>query len=580
MFEVEVGAVDVTIYVYFMDDDGGTAPGEPTTGLLFSNIETGGSASTMRQGAARADFTLVTVAVAAAHIDGGFIEVDATNMPGVYRLDLPDVFATGADFVIADLVAAAANNSIMRPIVVKIRDNPSVNVAQWLGTAPPAPNTAGVPLTDLVRVVGGLVPAPAATGVPDVNMTHHVDVLASITNGELDVNIGQIVGTVPSLTGGDLDVNVAAMAVAVLTAAAIAANALEAGKINAGALNGKGDWNIGKAGYTANPSAGGIIAASFGAGALDAAAFNADTITKIRSLVDGTADAGGSTTVLRDAARTEIDDTWNGCWLLITSGTDQFRPRLILDFANAAGDITFAPAVSAAIGAGVTYEILPNAAVDIQSWLGLEGGLVAPNALVGGAMDSDVSALQANVITAAAIAAAALDNKGNWNIGKTGYALTQVFPANFADLVIAAATGELNANVVEWLAGTPNALVSGRVDGSIGTMAANVLTAAAINANAFAAAKFAADYLTAINGEVVDGLTVDTIAELAQGVPPLNPTLVEAIMYSYMMLRNRFDVDNTGAVIKVYNSAGVVIAKKDVTDDGTLFSEAKTVTGP
>jgi len=41
-----------------------------------------------------------------------------------------------------------------------------------------------------------------------------------------------------------------------------------------------------------------------------------------------------------------------------------------------------------------------------------------------------------NWINAAAIAASALNDKGNWNIGKTGYELTQAFPANFASLGI------------------------------------------------------------------------------------------------------------------------------------------------
>ena len=73
---VTAGKTNVSIYVYFVDDDGGTAPGEPTIGLLFSDIETGGSASYVRQGAARTDFALVTLASAsAAHTDGGFILV-------------------------------------------------------------------------------------------------------------------------------------------------------------------------------------------------------------------------------------------------------------------------------------------------------------------------------------------------------------------------------------------------------------------------------------------------------------------------------------------------------------------------
>lgn len=47
-------------------------------------------------------------------------------------------------------------------------------------------------------------------------------------------------------------------------------------------------------------------------------------------------------------------------------------------------------------------------------------------------------ALSANTITAASIAAAALNGKGDWNIGKTGYSLTQAFPANFASMSITA----------------------------------------------------------------------------------------------------------------------------------------------
>ncbi len=39
---------------------------------------------------------------------------------------------------------------------------------------------------DVIEFVGTTVPTPAVTGVPDVNMTHHVDVAASITNSELE----------------------------------------------------------------------------------------------------------------------------------------------------------------------------------------------------------------------------------------------------------------------------------------------------------------------------------------------------------------------------------------------------------
>ncbi len=49
--------------------------------------------------------------------------------------------------------------------------------------------------------------------------------------------------------------------------------------------------------------------------------------------------------------------------------------------------------------------------------------------------------IPAGWLTVAGIATGALDGKGNWNVGKTGYSLTQAFPANFADMAITLTTG-------------------------------------------------------------------------------------------------------------------------------------------
>ena len=53
----------------------------------------------------------------------------------------------------------------------------------------------------------------------------------------------------------------------------------------------------------------------------------------------------------------------------------------------------------------------------------------------------DVRALAANSISAVAIAAAALNGKGDWNIGKTGYALTSAEEALIATAILTAANG-------------------------------------------------------------------------------------------------------------------------------------------
>ena len=163
------GSINVTVYVYFVDDDGGTAPGEPTTGLLFSNIETGGSASFVRTRETRTDFALVTVAIAAAHTDGGFIEVDATNMPGLYRLDLTDAACAAAadeDHVIIQLVAAIGNNTVMRPLLIDLIDfnvqsaTPDTNATQIAGNASAATQLA---LSGVQIISGAFVGVPTTT---------------------------------------------------------------------------------------------------------------------------------------------------------------------------------------------------------------------------------------------------------------------------------------------------------------------------------------------------------------------------------------------------------------------------------
>lgn len=69
---------------------------------------------------------------------------------------------------------------------------PPVDVTTWNGTAVVAPNTAGVPVIDLIRIVGGLVPTPTTAGVPDVNVERWLDTLVTLsatsTKPEVDIN--------------------------------------------------------------------------------------------------------------------------------------------------------------------------------------------------------------------------------------------------------------------------------------------------------------------------------------------------------------------------------------------------------
>src|SRR3990170_7228543 len=165
----------------------------------------------------------------------------------------------------------------------------------------------------------------------------------------------------------------------------------------------------GEVGLDLDNTAGALGTAQFDADYLTAALIAADVTTELRALVTGTSDAGGTSTALVDAALTQADDVFNGAWVLFTSGAVANQVRLITDFDSATDTATFAPAATAAIGAGITYEILPNAGVDVRSWIGLVTGLVTPNALISGRPDVNVGAMQNDTITAAAIATAAID---------------------------------------------------------------------------------------------------------------------------------------------------------------------------
>jgi len=168
---VTAGKDNVTVYFYIVQDASAGSPGEPKTGLLFSDIETGGSASFVRQGAARTDFELFTLASASAsHTDGGFILVDDTNLPGVYRCDVPNAaFATGVDEVTIGLVVESSNNAAVSPLKVQIYDVDLRDAVSMGITALPAvaAGSAGGVATDTdsngaVRIVDG-------TGAREIN---------------------------------------------------------------------------------------------------------------------------------------------------------------------------------------------------------------------------------------------------------------------------------------------------------------------------------------------------------------------------------------------------------------------------
>lgn len=130
-FVFQTGATDKTIAVRAYD----STTFLPETGLVYNSA---GLTCYFREGAtgSATQLTLATQTVGGAHSDGGFVLIDDTNMPGVYRLDLSDTIlnsgagshvtvhlkATGVVFEPIDIFLTADDPTAAAATVAQIAD--------------------------------------------------------------------------------------------------------------------------------------------------------------------------------------------------------------------------------------------------------------------------------------------------------------------------------------------------------------------------------------------------------------------------------------------------------------------------
>lgn len=320
-----------------------------------------------------------------------------------------------------------------------------------------------------VSVVGEVIAQFSIERSPALRPTTAGRTLDVEATGEAGINLDNALGT--------------------LDAAQFGANFLTAAKVNASALDGKGDWNIGKTGYS-------VAVNGIGSGAIAAA---------------------------------ELTNIENEIWDALKSAhvvADSFGDFLDIEVSGRqpSGNVTVGTLTAGAL-----------TTIEDEIWDALKSAHVVANSF-GDFLDIEVSSrntgavavssLNASVIDAASIAANAMNGKGDWNIGKTGYSLTQAFPTNFAALSIDA---------------------GGLVD---------ILQSAA---------------------DKVFGASGATLPELpATTLPPITPTPREFSMLLYMAMRNKLDVSTSKKI--VHNAAEAQVATKALTDTGG-YSEAEMIAG-
>lgn len=198
---------------------------------------------------------------------------------------------------------------------------------------------------------------------------------------------------------------------------------------------------------------------------------------------------------------------------------------------------------------------------------------------------TNLPAITSNWLTAAGIASGALNGKGDWNIGKTGYALsaTQTFD------VTGNITGNLSGSVgsvtgavgsVTGAVGSVTGNVGGNVTGSVGSVVGAVASVTGnVGGNVTGSVgSLAAQAKADVNAEVVDALNVDTYAEPGQGTPAATASIVTKVGYLHKAWRNRHT--QTATEYALYSDDETTKDQEaTVSDNSTVFERGEMRTG-
>ena len=200
--EVKIGQTDYTVLILIRD-----TAGAPKTGLTnasagidvcYTRVETDNDVVLT----AGAPVALATPALTDVHLDWGFLQVDATNAPGLYRLDIADgVFATGAWSAVVSLIATGIDPCQIEFVLVPESPYTGVNVSQWLGTACAAVTTGGVPEVDVTYIAGAAVNTATAQIGTNVVTQANIDFGALQKTSLNAATPASVVGAVGSVTG-------------------------------------------------------------------------------------------------------------------------------------------------------------------------------------------------------------------------------------------------------------------------------------------------------------------------------------------------------------------------------------------
>ncbi len=318
------------------------------------------------------------------------------------------------------------------------------------------------------------------------------------------------------------------------------------------------DWaNIGSPTTAQTMTNTSVTMGAVATGAITRAAFAADT--GLQSVRSNTAQAGASTTVTLDASASATTDFYKGSLVYLTGGTGAGQARFITAYNGTTKVATVGAAWATNPDATSTFAIIgrdnatPAAAIaavqadtdDIQTRL--------PAALVSGRMDVSVGAMASGVLTATAIAADAI------TAAKVAADVTTELQTGLAT---ASALSAVQTDIDDIQTRLPAALVSGRMDVSVGAMASGVVTATAVATDAIGAAEISAAACAKIADTVLRRTT--TNAEASSDGDTVG---LKSLLGAVSTLTHKIDA-SSGTSLVVYKADGTTsLGSRAITTD-------------
>jgi hypothetical protein len=336
------GSTSQTVNVFIRDSSSTTGAG--LTGLAYNTSSLVAYYALSR--AAAASITLATQTVTGAYSSGGFVEISSANMPGWYRLDIPDAALASGRFVSIHLKGAtnmaplpieieltATNNQSATAFITGVNSlapptnwnsmvidgSGRVDISKWSGTAV----TGSVP-PDAVFIRSATAQAGGSTSI---TLDSGASSTSSLYNDAVIlIRSGTGAGQVNLITAYNGSTKVATVGTAwatnpdatsvfsVLASGPSAAVATVSGTVTANVTQ----WN----GTAVNGSV------------------PPDTVF-IRS---GTAQAGGSSTITLDSGAPSTDNIYQHCIIFIRSGTGVGQTNLIASYVGSTKVATVASA--------------------------------------------------------------------------------------------------------------------------------------------------------------------------------------------------------------------------------------------